>query len=195
MKLVKFLIILLAVLWKCIFDANLWYTALQNRNPQAFKSVTCTQFYEIPISDNLHSSESKLLQQPQSTSRDIPPTPAGFTPILATPTSQLGYPPIITHTAATPQGSPHSTLEPSGRGDLNNRLSPAMALYCTTDDRPQVNRNSWGTDRQQDCFPSSSASAPTMKCLASQTDPDYYGLYLSYWIRFHSYSHLLNMKE
>ncbi|XP_050718751.1 voltage-dependent T-type calcium channel subunit alpha-1G-like isoform X6 [Eriocheir sinensis] len=81
--------------------------------------------------------ESKLLQQPQSTSRDIPPTPAGFTPILATPTSQLGYPPIITHTAATPQGSPHSTLEPSGRGDLNNRLSPAMALYCTTDDRPQ----------------------------------------------------------
>ncbi|KAK8397955.1 hypothetical protein O3P69_003692 [Scylla paramamosain] len=85
--------------------------------------------------------ESKLLQQPQSTSRDIPPTPAGFTPILATPTSQLGYPPIITHTAATPQGSPHSTLEPSGRGDLNNRLSPAMALYCSIpaeqSDRPQ----------------------------------------------------------
>ncbi|XP_045132838.1 voltage-dependent T-type calcium channel subunit alpha-1I-like isoform X9 [Portunus trituberculatus] len=65
----------------------------------------------------------------------------GFTPILATPTSQLGYPPIITHTAATPQGSPHSTLEPSGRGDLNNRLSPAMALYCSIpaeqNDRPQ----------------------------------------------------------
>lgn len=116
-------------------------------------SVYSTWWYKIPISDNLYSSESKLLQQPQSTSRDIPPTPAGFTPILATPTSQLGYPPIITHTAATPQGSPHSTLEPSGRGDLNNRLSPAMALYCsmTTDDRPQVNRNFWVGCRQPVC--------------------------------------------
>lgn len=134
---------LLAVLWRCIFDENYWNIAQQTRNPQTFKAVTCYWCIKIPISDNLHSSESKLLQQPQSTSRDIPPTPAGFTPILATPTSQLGYPPIITHTAATPQGSPHSTLEPSGRGDLNNRLSPAMALYCSVDDRPQVNRAWW----------------------------------------------------
>ncbi|XP_042240385.1 voltage-dependent T-type calcium channel subunit alpha-1I-like isoform X5 [Homarus americanus] len=84
--------------------------------------------------------ESKLLHMPQSTGREIPPTPAGFTPIMSTPTAHLGYPPIITHTAATPQGSPHATLEPSGRGDLNNRLSPAMALYCSTPDqydRPQ----------------------------------------------------------
>ncbi|KAK3869263.1 hypothetical protein Pcinc_024357 [Petrolisthes cinctipes] len=86
------------------------------------------------------TKESKLLQLPQSSSRDIPPTPAGFTPLMATPTSHLGYPPIITHTAATPQGSPHATLDPSGRADLNNRLSPAMALYCSTPDqydRPQ----------------------------------------------------------
>nr|XP_045595060.1 voltage-dependent T-type calcium channel subunit alpha-1I-like [Procambarus clarkii] len=84
--------------------------------------------------------ESKLLHMPQSTSREIPPTPAGFTPIMSTPTAHLGYPPIITHTAATPQGSPHATLEPSGRGELNNRLSPAMALYCSNQDqhdRPQ----------------------------------------------------------
>ncbi|XP_071550558.1 voltage-dependent T-type calcium channel subunit alpha-1G-like [Panulirus ornatus] len=79
--------------------------------------------------------ENKLLQLPQSVGREIPPTPAGFTPLLATPSTQLGYPPIITHTAATPQGSPHATLEPSGRGELNNRLSPAMALYCSTPDQ------------------------------------------------------------
>ncbi|ROT71594.1 Turripeptide [Penaeus vannamei] len=81
--------------------------------------------------------ESKLLQMPQSQGRDnripehamLPPTPAGFTPIMAAPPSLLGYPPIITHTAATPQGSPHATLESCGRGELNNRLTPAMALY------------------------------------------------------------------
>ncbi|XP_066974796.1 voltage-dependent T-type calcium channel subunit alpha-1G isoform X1 [Macrobrachium rosenbergii] len=90
--------------------------------------------------------ESKLLQMPQIQAREIrlpesaiPPTPAGFTPIMATPHSHLGYPPIITHTAATPQGSPHATLESGGRGELNNRLTPAMALYCTAEqcDRPQ----------------------------------------------------------
>ncbi|XP_063608556.1 voltage-dependent T-type calcium channel subunit alpha-1G-like, partial [Penaeus indicus] len=88
--------------------------------------------------------ESKLLQMPQSQGRDnripehamLPPTPAGFTPIMAAPPSLLGYPPIITHTAATPQGSPHATLESCGRGELNNRLTPAMALYGTTSDQP-----------------------------------------------------------
>ncbi|XP_076324934.1 voltage-dependent T-type calcium channel subunit alpha-1H-like isoform X2 [Tachypleus tridentatus] len=39
----------------------------------------------------------------------------------------LCYPPIITHTAATPQGSPNITLEPLVR-DLNNKLSNLMTL-------------------------------------------------------------------
>ena len=38
----------------------------------------------------------------------------------------LGCPPIITHTAATPQSSPHATLDP--RADDLNRLTPVMAI-------------------------------------------------------------------
>lgn len=102
-----------------------------------------TQSYSTIINASL--LESKLLQMPQSQGRDnripehamLPPTPAGFTPIMAAPPSLLGYPPIITHTAATPQGSPHATLESCGRGELNNRLTPAMALYGTTSDQPE----------------------------------------------------------
>lgn len=38
--------------------------------------------------------------------------------------------PIITHTAATPQDSPNTTLDPSSR-EFNNRLHSAMALYAS----------------------------------------------------------------
>ncbi|XP_022256274.1 voltage-dependent T-type calcium channel subunit alpha-1G-like [Limulus polyphemus] len=43
------------------------------------------------------------------------------------PGELLCFPPIITHTAATPQGSPNATLEPLVR-DLNNKYTPFMAL-------------------------------------------------------------------
>ncbi|KAG8268299.1 low voltage-gated calcium channel activity protein [Homalodisca vitripennis] len=39
--------------------------------------------------------------------------------------------PIITHTAATPQDSPNTTLDPTSR-EFNNRLHSAMALYSST---------------------------------------------------------------
>ena len=39
--------------------------------------------------------------------------------------------PIITHTAATPQGSPHATLDSGRAAELNNRLTPAMALHAS----------------------------------------------------------------
>ncbi|XP_064478455.1 voltage-dependent T-type calcium channel subunit alpha-1G-like isoform X2 [Ornithodoros turicata] len=59
-------------------------------------------------------------------------------------------PPIITHTAATPQGSPNATLEPLVR-ELNNRLSPLMALAApdsTNSERSMLSGSSpMGTPR------------------------------------------------
>ena len=54
--------------------------------------------------------------------------------------SSGGYPPIITHTAATPQGSPQTSLDASSRStELNNRLSPSMAFNTpVVDDKTSV---------------------------------------------------------
>lgn len=41
----------------------------------------------------------------------------------------LCSPPIITHTAATPQGSPNNTLESNLMKDLKDRLTPLMAFH------------------------------------------------------------------
>ncbi|GIY20286.1 voltage-dependent T-type calcium channel subunit alpha [Caerostris extrusa] len=59
------------------------------------------------------------------TVRSSPPPPSE---ILSRPRGGSHFPlPLITHTAATPQGSPNNTLEPLMR-DLKDRLTPLMAF-------------------------------------------------------------------
>jgi len=52
----------------------------------------------------------------------------------------LCQPPIITHTVATPQDSPNTTLDPSMR-DFNNRLM-ATALYASSTSIDSIDRSS-----------------------------------------------------
>lgn len=49
--------------------------------------------------------------------------------------------PIITHTAATPQDSPNTTLEPGMRDFAAHRLAPAIALYSSTMSIDSIDRS------------------------------------------------------
>ncbi|XP_067118736.1 voltage-dependent T-type calcium channel subunit alpha-1H-like isoform X2 [Centruroides vittatus] len=51
------------------------------------------------------------------------------------------FPPIITHTAATPQGSPCANLDPVLR-DLNNRLSPSRAFNISASSIDTIDKSS-----------------------------------------------------
>ncbi|XP_063224731.1 voltage-dependent T-type calcium channel subunit alpha-1G [Bacillus rossius redtenbacheri] len=51
-----------------------------------------------------------------------------------------GQPPIITHTAATPQDSPNTTTE-SGLRDFNHRLAPSIALYASSMSIDSIDRS------------------------------------------------------
>ena len=60
--------------------------------------------------------------------------------VLFTESIMLCQPPIITHTVATPQDSPNTTLDPSMR-DFNNRLM-ATALYASSTSIDSIDRSS-----------------------------------------------------
>jgi len=60
--------------------------------------------------------------------------------VLFTENNMLCQPPIITHTVATPQDSPNTTLDPSMR-DFNNRLM-ATALYASSSSIDSIDRSS-----------------------------------------------------
>jgi hypothetical protein len=60
--------------------------------------------------------------------------------VLFTESKMLCQPPIITHTVATPQDSPNTTLDPSMR-DFNNRLM-ATALYASSTSIDSIDRSS-----------------------------------------------------
>ncbi|XP_013787213.2 voltage-dependent T-type calcium channel subunit alpha-1H-like, partial [Limulus polyphemus] len=56
------------------------------------------------------------------------------------PSELLCFPPIITHTAATPQGSPNTTLEPLVR-DLNNKYSQFTALNISSSSIDSIDKS------------------------------------------------------
>ena len=60
--------------------------------------------------------------------------------VLFTESKMLCQPPIITHTVATPQDSPNTTLDPSMR-DFNNRLM-ATAFYASSSSIDSIDRSS-----------------------------------------------------
>jgi len=60
--------------------------------------------------------------------------------LLFAESKMLCQPPIITHTVATPQDSPNTTLDPSMR-DFNNRLT-APALYASSTSIDSIDRSS-----------------------------------------------------
>ncbi|XP_023221349.1 voltage-dependent T-type calcium channel subunit alpha-1I-like [Centruroides sculpturatus] len=68
------------------------------------------------------------------------------------------FPPIITHTAATPQGSPNATLEPLVR-ELNNKLSPLMAFNISAPSLESI-------DKSLSQSPTSFASPQESPCLS-----------------------------
>ncbi|XP_023238303.1 voltage-dependent T-type calcium channel subunit alpha-1H-like [Centruroides sculpturatus] len=66
------------------------------------------------------------------------------------------FPPIITHTAATPQGSPCANLDPVLR-DLNNRLSPSRAFNISASSIDTIDKSSIPPSLHiQQCSPSQS---------------------------------------
>ncbi|XP_035217562.1 voltage-dependent T-type calcium channel subunit alpha-1H-like [Stegodyphus dumicola] len=69
-------------------------------------------------------------------------------------------PPIITHTAATPQGSPNNTLEPLMR-DLKDRLTPLMAFSVPGQSFESIDKTSTAMTTQDSSSQSLSRSQRT----------------------------------
>ncbi|XP_022257393.1 voltage-dependent T-type calcium channel subunit alpha-1G-like isoform X2 [Limulus polyphemus] len=95
--------------------------------------ITNVTIYNADFKDNIEK-ETRMLSNP---------------PVLAVtnicnsdtkPSELLCYPPIITHTAATPQGSPNATLEPLVR-DLNNKLSNLMTLNISNSSIDSIDKS------------------------------------------------------
>lgn len=71
-------------------------------------------------------------------------------------TTDQFFPPIITHTAATPQGSPCANLDPVMR-DLSNRLSPSRAFNISASSIDTIDKSSIPPSLHiQQCSPSQS---------------------------------------
>ncbi|XP_054711227.1 voltage-dependent T-type calcium channel subunit alpha-1G-like [Uloborus diversus] len=67
----------------------------------------------------------------------------------------LCSPPIITHTAATPQGSPNNTLEVNLMKDLKDRLTPLMAFSVPGQSFESIDRTSTAASLADSSSPSS----------------------------------------